>query len=111
MKLLHKILSILLPILLLAFTQYPCADRFIVPVSHENTYGIEQLTLKENNSTQHIDLCSPLCACTCCAASITSVILDIDFSTFEITYNCTPTYYKDILQGAYLSIWQPPKII
>ncbi|MDR0229091.1 MAG: hypothetical protein LBI72_08520 [Flavobacteriaceae bacterium] len=110
MKFLHNILSIVMPILFLAFSQYPCADKYVVPISYENT-STNTLTYQEDQSSlQHIDLCSPLCTCTCCAASITSVVLHIDFSYFDMIYNYTPTYYKEIPKGADISIWQPPKI-
>lgn len=110
MKQISQLFSILLPLLFLAFSLYPCADRFDANVSNNNT-SISYLTTQHTNTTHQVDNCSPLCACSCCAAStIKTIVLDLNTIDFQSPVTYTPTYYQGNTNGAYLSIWQPPQL-
>ncbi|MDM1391682.1 hypothetical protein HX052_17245 [Myroides marinus] len=111
MKVLQKILSILMLTLIVAFTQYPCADRYFV-----NTTQVEKLITQEGNASDQsiatIDMCSPLCTCICCTIIYSTTIFTLPITTTVLfSFNKTPLYFDKKIEKIDLTIWQPPKIM
>jgi len=100
-----KVLAIILSIYIVALTLVPCVDNY-----SESCRDKQEFVKNDNNSHPlDIDLCSPLCCCSCCGTSI-SIILNIFIPNkiIPIILNFPNTVPK-IAEIAY-SFWQPPKI-
>lgn len=111
MKIIQKILSILMLTLILAFTQYPCADGNFV-----DSTQVEKLIIQENNvsdrSITTIDMCSSLCACVCCTIIYRTKVFTFSITTAVLfSINKAYLYFDKEAQKVDLAIWQPPKII
>ncbi|WP_410505319.1 hypothetical protein [Myroides phaeus] len=91
---------------------YPCADKYEHIVS-TNELGFKQTTVQQHSdNTPHQDACSPLCACSCCAVSLT-----VAKPTSILTFEATPisskvnSIYQKSVDNLVYSIWQPPKLL
>ena len=98
----------LLSLLFIVIALYPCTDIYVQADSSAHTTLVYQ-----SHEQQHaaVDDCSPLCACVCCAASVT-VALAIQVTKIHSydTPVSTPLPFNNIIQGGEKTIWQPPKI-
>lgn len=114
MAICRSIVYFIFSLLILFVAAYPCADKYIDSSDLDFiTYIVDHSSIsQEDMDNDFMDHCSPLCSCTCCAASIT------------IAYTLSIPYFKEIehiekLQSEYeslyksivYSIWQPPKIV
>ena len=103
--------AIILAIYTLVLACYPCMDRGACvdePVS-----GAAQTLLTEHHTpnSDEQDHCSPLCICSCCAASVqlaTSVIV-IPVLVSHHTEFIVPYQQRALLNGIH-TIWQPPRL-
>ncbi|MGL4582406.1 MAG: DUF6660 family protein [Flavobacterium sp.] len=113
MKQFNNILNILLSLVFIAISFYPCADSYVgMPVSqHIESIHLTSLTQADTN-IDHVDVCSPLCSCSCCAVSLTvaDVIDVIDVISTKYIHK-TPQPYKDSIIKMEYPIWQPPKLV
>ena len=108
MKSVKVLITVLLSMLFLLIAMYPCMDVYVQTDSSNNTTLVREVQHADHST---MDDCSPLCACVCCAASIT-VALALHVSNVQ-TYNAvvvTPLPFDNLVQGEEKPIWQPPKI-
>ncbi|WP_374463618.1 DUF6660 family protein [Chryseobacterium sp.] len=105
-----NLLRWILAIYFMALSLMPCAD-----VSHpQNSGKIVSLSVQENHSKEKGDICSPLCACSCCQMTVSAFKMD---PLFEVPEQIPAYFSKKILfhkndfaYQIYDPIWQPPKI-
>ncbi|WP_010252993.1 DUF6660 family protein [Myroides injenensis] len=110
MAIYRGIVYFIFSLLILFVAAYPCADKYI-DYSLENTVDHSSV-VQEDMDNDFMDHCSPLCSCTCCAASITiaytlSIPLFIEIQHLEKL----PSQYESLYKSIVYSIWQPPKIV
>ncbi|MCC9044586.1 hypothetical protein LNQ81_18105 [Myroides sp. M-43] len=113
MKQFNSILNILLSLIFIAISFYPCADSYVdVPVS-QNTESIHLTSLTQADSNiDHLDVCSPLCSCSCCAVSLTVAdVIDVIEVISTKDNHKTPQPYKNAIIKMEYPIWQPPKLV
>lgn len=85
----------------------PCNDAY------NNCKNETVLTEDYNHKSDHNDICSPLCSCTCCSISVnpklTSFKIDLTkpIVSSKITF---PIQDFSFVSNYYGNIWQPPKI-
>jgi hypothetical protein len=103
-----KIFTLILSFFLLYLSCLPCSD------STECNIKAPAAVSATDNHQQHkhdAEACTPFCSCSCCPASafyapftkmqINKVIVQSEkYPIFSVAFNT----------GAYISIWQPPKI-
>jgi hypothetical protein len=102
-----KFLTIILSFYLLLLTAIPCIDTSV-----DNTLNKTELSQENQDNHQHndSDLCSPFCACNCCATSVIfqQYLVQINyFSYIEKQYFPVSSGFFSVRLA---SIWQPPKI-
>ncbi|MFD0701428.1 hypothetical protein [Myroides pelagicus] len=109
----QNILSILMLLLVVAFTQYPCTDRYFVSESlAERVFSESSNPIEKQSTHTSSDMCSPLCVCACCAAvSNAKVYVFQPVTTSLLFFQETPTYSDKLPQKVDITIWQPPKIV
>lgn len=108
----NNILTLLLSLIFIAISMYPCADKYEHIVS-TNELGFAQTTVQQHSEhTSHQDACSPLCACSCCAVSLT-VAKPTSVKTFVATFITSKvnSIYQKSVDNLVYSIWQPPKLM
>lgn len=113
MKQFNNILNLFLSLVFLAISFYPCADSYVDLNITQSTKSIHLTSLQQADSDiDHLDVCSPLCSCSCCAVSLTvaEVINVIDLSSVKHNHKI-PSYHKDTVIRMEYPIWQPPKIV
>ena len=101
-----KFIAFIMAVLVLTLSCLPCSD-----VGATSEMSKPEVRDYQSNETQHNDLCSPFCHCTCCAG----------FSVNHfIALIATIPQYKSKIQAAYLPsnildvalpIWQPPQLV
>lgn len=110
MKLERSILHLILSILFIAISVYPCADKYVSEeVINQSAY---QAAVQQDNHSAQTDFCSPLCVCNCCSTSLT-IIAFADILPAGAIYSKDKeyAYYPPSLSDINRSIWQPPKIM
>jgi hypothetical protein len=99
-----KFLRILLAILIISSSLYPCMD--IENISFAESSFVN--TSSQETHSESEDNCSPFCICACCSISFSldnySSLSDIFYSTNSIIH-----FQDNYLFNPFLSIWQPPK--
>lgn len=101
----------ILAIYFMALSLMPCED-----VSQPLDLGSKKISLSiyEAHSAEKGDVCSPLCACSCCQITVSAFKMD---PLLEIPEQI-PVYFSkkilfrknDFAYQIYDPIWQPPKI-
>lgn len=103
-----KGLSIVLSIYIALLSWLPCSDEAIVV---DSSQPVATFTSDTQRSDEHppIDLCSPLCICSCCGGF---VLTSLPINTFQ-------TLAKPIIRPVFYTLapycqpsfgfWQPPK--
>ncbi|WP_133713419.1 DUF6660 family protein [Myroides indicus] len=111
MKLRRNIFHLILSILFITISIYPCADKYVSDIAVNQTTSYQTVIQQDNHNIQS-DFCSPLCICGCCSASLTIIAFTEIFSNITIhTENKEYSYLSPSLSGINHSIWQPPKIV
>lgn len=113
MKQLHNISSLLLSLIFIAISMYPCADKYENVASSSNEITFQTTTIQQHSDhTTHKDACSPLCTCSCCAVSLTvaKAASIVTFATPLINSKVN-SIYQNLVDNLDFSIWQPPKIL
>lgn len=98
----HKII-LFLAMYFLGLAFVPCADEGI-------DIAEKKIEVKTQHTDHHHDVCSTICACSCCG--VTSNVQHLSTFVFDLK-----TTHKALLitqitqrfQGFRLSVWQPPK--
>jgi len=97
-------------IYILAISLLPCNDIPHMEASENHQFSIEQ---NHVHDSEHTDLCSPFCICSCCN---TSVITHPAYFSIE-NYLFSQIFDKKSIPGDFLyisndyrNIWQPPKV-
>lgn len=110
----RSIVYFIFSLLILFVAAYPCADKYI-DYSEVNaiTYTLDHSSISQGDAdNDFMDHCSPLCSCTCCAASITiAYTLSIPFFKEIQHLEKLPSQYESLYPSVVNSIWQPPKIV
>ncbi len=110
MKLQRNIFHLILSILFIAISIYPCADKYVSDIAVNQTSY--QTAIQQDNHNIQSDFCSPLCICGCCSASLTIITFtEIVYSVAIQPKNKEYSYLSPSLSGINHSIWQPPKIV
>ncbi|WP_051934152.1 DUF6660 family protein [Chryseobacterium sp. KCF3-3] len=106
-----NLLRWILAIYFMALSLMPCEDT-----SHPLNSGDNKISLSIHgvHSTEKGDICSPLCACSCCQITVSAFKMD---PLLEIPEQIPAYFSKKILfhkndfaYQVYDPIWQPPKI-
>ncbi|AZB09047.1 hypothetical protein EG344_09565 [Chryseobacterium sp. G0162] len=106
-----NLLRWILAIYFMALSLMPCED-----LSHPLNSGNKSISLSisETHSTDQGDICSPLCACSCCQMTVSAFKMD---PLLELPEQIPAYFSKKILfhkndfaYQIYDPIWQPPKI-
>ncbi|AZA81773.1 hypothetical protein C1637_04140 [Chryseobacterium lactis] len=106
-----NLLRWILAIYFMALSLMPCED-----VSRPSDSGNKKisLTIHGSHSTEKGDICSPLCACSCCQIAVSEFKMN---PLLEIPEQIQAYFSKKILfqrnhfaYQVYDPIWQPPKI-
>lgn len=110
-----KWLTIILSLYLLGLSLWPCADEALSPAGKEGSTVLTPLNAPESGTShQDHDLCTPLCICTCCAAT-TTVVPQFEYTLIPpaetivvsvAAFAYAPIHWADSLSA----IWQPPKV-
>jgi hypothetical protein len=102
-----KLLVIILSFYSIALTALPCGDEVIV--NDAQSISITQNT--DSNHNNHLDLCSPFCACVCCA-NIVSESQNPDFKVIQeiSTKQIAVTYETSFFNNYFSKIYQPPQV-
>jgi hypothetical protein len=101
-----RLAAFILSILVLALGCMPCADANAFP-----SKARQEISTVTEQGTEHNDICSPFCICTCCAGfSVSHTFIEI--KTF-IPQQRTDhgAYYIASLRKVALPIWQPPQLV
>lgn len=110
MKQYNYIVSLLLAIIVLVISFYPCADRYVSSVPQVE--NVADHVTEVNHSSDALDACSPFCACVCCAVSVnislSLYVLDIPVQTIRTAKTIHPYPFVESLV---YHIWQPPKLV
>ncbi|MTG98242.1 MULTISPECIES: DUF6660 family protein [Myroides] len=112
MKMLQQILSILLVLVIFTTSMYPCADKFVDKTEQLSSFDkVDLPTYNQDRDYHSLDACSPLCACSCCASSIT-LALALNITQVKTVIHSPQhfNHYDNLFSRLDSSIWQPPKI-
>ena len=102
-----KMVAIILSVYILALNFAPCND---VPETDNTnqTQIVQQLTV--DHSTNHSDLCSPFCQCSCCQV----LTLDFPITNFEpllISFSSEEIFFPEKSAHTFIqTILQPPRV-
>lgn len=102
----------ILAIYFMALSLMPCED--VSRLSSDSEGQKISLSIHGEHSTENGDICSPLCACSCCQITVSAFKMD---PLLEIPEQ-VPAYFSkkilfhknDFAYQVYDPIWQPPKI-
>lgn len=90
---------------MLVLTLLPCGDAF----AHEDSFSPQKQI--EQTASEHTDVCSSLCSCTCCGQLTYQETTLIYSFTIPIYFKeATQCYKEKITQNFSACVWQPPKI-
>lgn len=101
-----RIIAVILSIVILAFSATTCSDELFGHAPDAGGYSLSDAGAPHQ---EHVDFCSPLCACGCCAASVIlpmgyRIPVQADLSNF--VYSEAPA---GIVSDVPNTVWQPPQ--
>lgn len=105
-----KFFTLIFSIYLLAISMLPCGDA-----NNECNTTAPQTETTQNHShkTDHNDVCSPFCICSCCSTVANFSIPEsrvIEEKTVFAEIQKFPIRDFNFVSNYYGNIWQPPKI-
>jgi hypothetical protein len=100
-----KVLSVILSIYFLSLTLIPCVDDHNGSCDHKKELAKKDL----DSHSSGIDICSPLCICSCCGASLSIVLNSFFIPEITIPAVLNFQYIDQMNSGILNSFWQPPK--
>ncbi|MBP7273666.1 MAG: hypothetical protein KA974_07480 [Saprospiraceae bacterium] len=103
-----KIFTLIFSFYLLGLSCLPCGDKEECTVKADTTISAP---INHDNHSQDTEHCTPFCACSCCAASVTFPTM----ASYKIPKRIFPTTKYPVYNISYssqvsFSIWQPPKL-
>ena len=110
MKKYNYIVSLVLAVIVMVISFYPCADRYVSSKTQVESAVTAVAETQHGDDLQ--DGCSPFCACVCCAVSV-----DLTLPNYAIPVVLQPLITeKSILPYPFVEsivyhIWQPPKLV
>jgi hypothetical protein len=103
-----RVISTILVFILSAVTVFPCTD------GDACVDEIRSAATLKNADHHHladgIDMCSPLCVCSCCSHITQAFQINFDF-TFHRPSEINFTLIDISVKSIYQSIWQPPRLL
>ena len=104
-----KAFCIMFAVLFGFLTGYPCSDD--ETCEDDKNIGLEVNISNHEHSSDEIDLCSPLCICSCCSSQINQPA-HFYFHVYSPHYAAeNVAYINSFVKNVYQSIWQPPKLV
>jgi hypothetical protein len=91
---------------LLTLVILPCNDTCAAD-EHSTPLTMSQA---QDDHNEDNDLCSPLCACSCCSSQIILQSCIMDFESAPFYKKDFSEYHVFMLNEPDYSIWQPPKL-
>ncbi len=100
-----KVLSAILSIYIMVLIAMPCNDVHTV---QDNKAPVE---LSEHNHahSDHTDLCSPFCFCSCCQTVFIPITFNYNHFT-SIIFDLTINYVKQNYIDPATNLWRPPRV-
>src|SRR5688572_31168813 len=104
-----KAVCYILVIVIAGLSVYPCNDSDICVDDQKVSYSIVNSN-DHDHSSNELDLCTPFCTCSCCAAHI-QVPLTFSYN-LKPSLSSTPfNFYSSVfVDRLSYSIWQPPRL-
>ncbi len=102
-----KLFALFMGFCILFMTAMPCNDKTENALTAQTSH---LSSTKDNNHKQATDLCTPFCACNCCATHVIGQG-DIPFSIKKKVTTGKPGvhYVQPFTSEQSFSIWQPPR--
>jgi len=109
----RKFISSILAILVLVLSCLPCSDVDALPLSDNTATAISAAPLQDcSGHHAACDLCSPFCACFCCAATALPIAHNMALQPFLPIAQCAfAAYLPTQLAEVFIPIWQPPQLV
>lgn len=105
-----KIVSCILAIVVITLSVYPCSD---LP-GHGNDRTSNMYMAQVDSSDMDagtLDLCTPFCTCSCCAAHVQVPIM-FTYTLRKVTSSPAFNSYSSVfIERLCYTIWQPPKLV
>lgn len=104
-----RFLASILALLILALSCMPCAD--IDAMSTNQTAVVHEVTHGGDQNSEHKDLCSPFCHCSCCTSfSIVNVPVRLPEHIIILESRNYTDYVSVRVTEIALPVWQPPQL-
>ncbi|MGV7107278.1 DUF6660 family protein [Flavobacterium sp. U410] len=97
-------------IYILALSIVPCSDAYN---DCKSNIAIKELPQSHDHKSDHNDVCSPFCTCTCCSVSANPKYATFTIKAVKLIIISKIAFpQRDFLftSNFHGSIWQPPKI-
>ncbi|QMU26527.1 DUF6660 family protein [Adhaeribacter radiodurans] len=103
-----KWVAVIFSFYLLVLSCIPCADAAPRDNAAQTAFSVDDNKAESHSSD--VDLCSPLCLCTCCTGA-TLVHPAIKVESIPVQVNIpVPVYQPVSISHPTFSIWQPPQL-
>src|SRR5262245_22699636 len=100
--------------MMLVLSCIPCRDADTIATGNNFTTATSIKTDAHHSShSEHNDLCSPFCVCSCCSVAftvLTPVVMEISFLPV-ISERVFGNYKDQRPVGIAQSVWQPPRLV
>jgi hypothetical protein len=99
-----KWFAFILSLYALLLTVVPCNDAHALS---QDKSAYELVDGSDHMNENHIDTCSPFCACTCCQLMVEVNFTTIDLST-QVTISEQYNFQKEFLENYHPDCFRPP---
>ena len=105
-----RVFAYIFSIYILALSVMPCSDVYN---DCKSDTALAQSSQSHNHKSDHNDVCSPFCTCTCCSVSanpqFTPFVVKVakPLVTTKLTFPNRDFFFVSNFYG---NIWQPPKV-
>ena len=100
----------ILGIHILALSIMPCGDAYN---ECQNNSATKEVVQSHNHKSDHNDICSPFCTCTCCSSTANLKFVSFNITSIKLISASAikfPIQDFSFISNYYGNIWQPPKI-
>ena len=95
---------------MLVLTCVPCHDSALAHSRHEDKAAVAVLDAHHASGHCHADLCSPFCACACCAGITLTQAVTMEVVVEDASPEVQPVaYVSRTPKSIAATIWQPPR--